>query len=92
MIIRLCFYLGIQPVFIPIREPWRNGIVEHFHYDFERMFFRSQHFDHFDRLCQKAKEFEDNRNHPYSIDSYSYYSKELFLLKGAFLFSTLGAF
>jgi len=29
---------------------------------------------------------------PYSIDSYSYYSKELFLLKGAFLFSTLGAF
>jgi len=62
MIIRLCFYLGIQPVFIPIREPWRNGIVEHFQYDFDRMFFRSQHFDHFDQLCQKVKEFEQFHN------------------------------
>ena len=33
-----------------------------------------------------------NQSFPYSIDSYSYYSKELSLLKGAFLFSTLGAF
>ncbi|GAI33259.1 unnamed protein product [marine sediment metagenome] len=33
-----------------------------------------------------------SQSFPYSIGSYSYYSKELFLLKGAFLFSTLGAF
>ena len=27
LVMRLCLYLGIQPMFIPIREPWRNGIV-----------------------------------------------------------------
>jgi putative transposase len=24
LVIRLCLYIGIQPVFIPIAEPWRN--------------------------------------------------------------------
>ena len=27
---RLCLPLGIEPVFIPPREPWRNGVVEKF--------------------------------------------------------------
>jgi len=67
-IIRLCLYLGIQPVFTPIGEPWRNGIVEHFQLNFDRKFFRSQAFVHFEELCQKAKEFEQfhNRHHRYS--------------------------
>jgi len=29
-IIRLCLLHGVTPVFIPVKEPWRNGIVEHF--------------------------------------------------------------
>jgi len=29
LLIRLCLYMGIQPLFIPLREPWRNGIIEH---------------------------------------------------------------
>ena len=67
-VIRLCLYLRIQPVFIPIREPWRNGIIEHFQNTFDKMFFRAQHFENFDDLCQKAKEFEyfHNHNHHYS--------------------------
>ena len=28
LVIRLCVSLG-QPLFIPLREPWRNGIIEH---------------------------------------------------------------
>jgi putative transposase len=68
IIIRLCLYLGIQPVFIPIGEPWRNGIVEHFQFNFDRKFFRSQSFAHFEELCEKAREFEQfhNRQHRYS--------------------------
>jgi len=27
---RLCLPLGVEPVFIPPREPWRNGVVEKF--------------------------------------------------------------
>jgi putative transposase len=69
IIIRLCLYLGVQPIFIPIAEPWRNGIVEHFQFNFDRKFFRSQIFTHFGQLCQKAREFEQfhNQHHHYSI-------------------------
>ena len=60
--------MGIQSVFIPISEPWRNGIVEHFQFNFDRKFFRSQSFAHFKELCEKAREFEQfhNRHHHYS--------------------------
>jgi transposase InsO family protein len=29
-LIRLCLPLGVEPVFAPAREPWRNGVVEKF--------------------------------------------------------------
>ena len=44
LVIRLCLELGIQPIFVPIGEPWRNGIVEHFQNVFDKMFFRAQYF------------------------------------------------
>ncbi len=30
LLIRLCLPLGIEPWFIPLQEPWRNGVVERF--------------------------------------------------------------
>jgi transposase InsO family protein len=68
LVIRLCLLLGIQPVFIPIREPWRNGIVERFNQDFEKLFFRAQFFKSFVHLCRQALNFEiyRERNHRYS--------------------------
>ncbi|GAH90882.1 unnamed protein product [marine sediment metagenome] len=68
LVIRLCLSLGIQPLFIPLREPWRNGIIEHFQNVFDKMFFRTQYFKDFDHLYKKAKEFElfHNQNHRYS--------------------------
>jgi len=68
LVIRLCLYLGIEPVFIPIAEPWRNGIVEHFQNVFDKAFFRSQVFSGFEDLHREAKEFESYHNdkHRYS--------------------------
>jgi len=68
VVIRLCLHLGIQPLFIPLREPWRNGIIEHFQNVFDKVFFRSQYFKDFNGLYKKAKEFEPfhNQNHHYS--------------------------
>ncbi len=68
LVIRLCLSLGIQPLFIPLREPWRNGIIEHFQNVFDKMFFRTQYFKDFDHLYKKAKEFElfHDQNHRYS--------------------------
>ena len=53
---------------IPIREPWRNGIIEHFQLNFDQMFFRSQTFVDFNDLFQKARDFEQfhNQNQRYS--------------------------
>ena len=68
LIIRLCLYLGIQPIFIPIGEPWRNGIIEIFRDVFDKMFFRSQYFMNFSQLVSQAKGFEifHDNNHRYS--------------------------
>jgi hypothetical protein len=67
-VIRICLYMGIQPLFIPLREPWRNGIIEHFQNVFDKMFFRTQYFKDFDHLYKQAKNFElfHNQNHRYS--------------------------
>jgi transposase InsO family protein len=68
LVIRLCLYLGIQPIFIPISEPWRNGIIEKFQDVFDKMFFRSQYFIDFSHLVSQAKGFEafHDSNHRYS--------------------------
>ncbi|GAG61758.1 unnamed protein product, partial [marine sediment metagenome] len=68
LVIRLCLSLGIQPLFIPLAEPWRNGIIEHFQNVFDKMFFRTQYFKDFDHLYKQAKGFElfHDQNHHYS--------------------------
>jgi len=68
LVIRLCLHLGIQPIFIPIKEPWRNGIIEHFQNVFDKMFFRTQYFESFSYLVEQAWEFETfhNQYHRYS--------------------------
>lgn len=68
LVIRLCLLLGIQPVFIPIREPWRNGIIERFNQDFDKLFLRTQFFRNFAYLCAQAVNFEVYRenHHRYS--------------------------
>lgn len=68
LVIRLCLKLGIQPIFIPVKEPWRNGIIERFQDVFDKMFFRAQFFKSFNHLLQQAKGFEKfhDQNHRYS--------------------------
>jgi transposase InsO family protein len=41
LLIRLCLYLGIEIVFIPPGQPWRNGIVEKFNDVYGKLFFRA---------------------------------------------------
>lgn len=39
-----CLDLGVTPRFIPLREPWRNGVVEHFNDVWDKSFFRTELF------------------------------------------------
>jgi hypothetical protein len=68
IVLRLCLSLGIEVVFIPIGEPWRNGTVESFNDTYNRRFFRTQWFRSYRYLCSQAKNFElfHNKNHRYS--------------------------
>jgi putative transposase len=44
-LMRVCLDLGVQPVFIPLREPWRNGVVENLNGLLDRFLFRAHTFE-----------------------------------------------
>jgi putative transposase len=68
LVIRLCLYFGVQPVFIPIGEPWRNGTIEKFNDTYNRKFFRRQWFTSYAMLKRQSKNFQrfHNQHHRYS--------------------------
>jgi len=68
LVIRLCLHFGIQPVFIPIGEPWRNGVIENFNDTYNKKFFRRQWFNSYSHLKRQSKNFQafHNQHHRYS--------------------------
>jgi hypothetical protein len=68
LVIRLCLYFGVQPVFIPIGEPWRNGVIEKFNDTYNIKFFRRQWFSSYLSLKRQRKNFKrfHNKHHRYS--------------------------
>jgi putative transposase len=68
IVIKLCLHYDIEPVFIPISEPWRNGVIEHFNDTYSKKFFRRQWFSSYAQLKRQSKNFQTfhNRHHRYS--------------------------
>lgn len=68
LVIRLCLYYGVTPVFIPIGEPWRNGVIERFNDTYNKKFFRRQWFPSYAALKRQSKNFQrfHNKHHRYS--------------------------
>jgi putative transposase len=66
-VVRFCLHQGATPVFIPPREPWRNGTIEHFNDTFDKRFFRHERFSGRQQLAERAGAFEafHNRQHRY---------------------------
>jgi putative transposase len=67
LVVRLCLHQGVTPRFIPAREPWRNGTIEHFNDTFDKRFFRQERFDSLPHLKERTRDFETfhNANHRY---------------------------
>ncbi len=61
-LIRLCLYLRVELVFIPQREPWRNGIVEKFNDVYDKLFLRQQQFKNLAHLQRELAQFETFHN------------------------------
>lgn len=63
LVLRLCLALGVQPLFIPLGEPWRNGAIEKMQDIFDKVFFRIQAFQDYAHVQREARVFEHFRNH-----------------------------
>jgi len=66
-VVRFCVHQGATPVFIPPREPWRNGTIERFNDTFDKRFFRQERFTDRAQLAERADAFEafHNSQHRY---------------------------
>jgi transposase InsO family protein len=61
-LIRLCLSLGVTPVFIPLSEPWRNGIIERFNSTMQTHLLKTK-YANLDELRQAAILFDEIHNH-----------------------------
>lgn len=67
LLMRIAISNEVTPLFIPVAEPWRNGVIENFNNNVQKHFL-SQPFTSLEDLQLKAKEFTafHNDNHRYS--------------------------
>lgn len=61
-LMRVCLDLGVQPVFIPVCEPWRNGVVENLNGLLDRFLFRTKTFETEKQLHQAVQRMETTIN------------------------------
>lgn len=66
-LMRVCLDLGVQPVFIPLREPWRNGVVENLNGLLARFLFRMRTFQTEKQLHQVVQRMETTINTLYRL-------------------------
>lgn len=57
-LVRVCLDINVQPVFIPTREPWRNGVIENLNGLIQRLFLKSKTFKNEKQLFKEAQKLE----------------------------------
>jgi hypothetical protein len=64
-LIRLCLHNGVEPWFIPMAEPWRNGMIENFNDRYQQMFLGKVIMASEDDLRAGSLAFEQRHNTRY---------------------------
>lgn len=64
-LIRLCLQNNVEPWFIPMAEPWRNGMIESFNDRYEQKFLGKVNMDSMDALQAGSLVFERQHNSKY---------------------------
>jgi hypothetical protein len=64
-LIRLCLHLGIDLWFIPVSEPWRNGVIEKFNDHYKQKFLNKVNMTSFSELIMNSLAFEERHNSRY---------------------------
>lgn len=67
-VIRFALSQGVSVIFIPVGEPWRNGIIEKFNDTYQKHFLNAFVFDSFETLRKQECSFIEhhNKEHRYS--------------------------
>jgi len=67
-VVRFILSQGVAPVFIPVSEPWRNGMIEKFNHTYQKRFLQTQVFKNLTDLSVHEQSFIDfhNSHHRYS--------------------------
>ncbi len=67
-VVATCLDLGVIVRFAPLREPWRNGVIEHFNDVWDKSFFRTARHPDLEILKDRVAAFETfhNARHRYS--------------------------
>lgn len=64
-LIRLCLHHGVEPWFIPMSEPWRNGLVEQFNDHYQQKFLGKVIMSSAEELRTGTLAFEQRHNARY---------------------------
>lgn len=64
-LIRLCLHNGVEPWFIPMSEPWRNGMIENFNDRYQQMLLRKVMMGSEEELRSASLAFEQRHNNRY---------------------------
>jgi transposase-like protein len=64
-LIRLCLHHGVEPWFIPMAEPWRNGVIEKFNDHYQQRFLSKIVIGTADDLVKASLDFEQRHNGSY---------------------------
>ncbi|MFH1673601.1 MAG: integrase core domain-containing protein [Pseudomonadota bacterium] len=64
-LIRLCLHYGVEPWFIPMAEPWRNGVIEKFNDQYQQKFLGKVIMTTQDDLTTGTLAFEQQHNSSY---------------------------
>jgi hypothetical protein len=64
-LIRLCLHQGVEPWFIPMAEPWRNGVVEKFNDHYEQRFLQKVPMVTVPDLLSGSLAYEQKHNSTY---------------------------
>lgn len=79
---RFCLNFGVELIFIPFKEPWRNGYIESFNSRFNEHLWLFQKFTDLEHLRNEAKLFKDKYN------NFQAYKKEHFSKQYLFGYTT----
>jgi putative transposase len=61
-LVRFCLNFGVQMIFIPFNEPWRNGHIESLNGRFQKLVWNRHRFRHITHLRQESKKFQEQHN------------------------------